>query len=124
MDCVTPYWFQMGAVMATAVLGCEPTGSDNASGKRQNCLFRVTSNYPFAKLMEMYPQDACDKIFQATSDKILHFYNFMRALLRQETILSLVARFVAPCAFTPLDGAKSCTSRVYACETFIDIHGH
>ena len=26
----------------------------------------------------------------------------MRALLRQETILSLVARVVAPCAFTPL----------------------
>ena len=27
----------------------------------------------------------------------------MRALLRQATILSLVARVVAPCAFTPLD---------------------
>ena len=30
-----------------------------------------------------------DKIFQATSDKIWNFYDFMRALLRQATILSL-----------------------------------
>ena len=43
-----------------------------------------------------------------SSDKILHFYNFMRALLRQATILSLVARVVAPCAFTPL-GAHTLT---------------
>ena len=43
-----------------------------------------------------------DKIFQATSDKILIFYNFMRAFLRQATILSFVARVAAPCAFTPL----------------------
>ena len=48
-----------------------------------------------------------DKIFQATSDKILIFYNFMRALLRQTTILSLVAHVVAPCAFTPLGTAAN-----------------
>ena len=35
---------------------------------------------------------------QATNN----FYNFMRAFLRQETILSLGARVVAPCAFTPI----------------------
>ena len=56
---------------------------------------RVASNYPFAKLMEIAESVPTGR------DKILNFYNFMRALLRQATILSLVARVVAPCAFTP-----------------------
>ena len=53
-------------------LGCERTGSDNACA-------RVASNYPFAKLMEMVESVPTGRV-SATSDKILSFYNFTRAL--------------------------------------------
>ena len=48
------------------------TGSDNA------CV-RVASNYPFAKLMEIAESVPTGRV-RATSDKILNFYNFTRAL--------------------------------------------
>ena len=88
--------------------GCERTGSDNASDKRQNCHLSCRVKLSFRKIngnrrkCTHRTRATSDKIFQATTDKILYFYNFMRALLRQATILSLVARVVAPCAFTPL----------------------
>ena len=77
------------------VFGCECTGSD----KRQIVACRVASKYPFAKVMEIAESVPTGLERQATSDKILNFYNFMCALLRQATILSLVARVVALCAF-------------------------
>ena len=81
------------------------TGSDNASDKRQNCRLLCRVKLSFRKIngdrrkCTHRTRATSDKIFQVTSDKILNFYNFMRALLRQATILSLVA----PCAFTPLE---------------------
>ena len=40
---------------------------------------RVASNYPFAKLMEFAKSVPTGRV-RATSDKILNFYNFTRAL--------------------------------------------
>ena len=57
------------------IIGCERTLSDNA------CV-RVVSNYPFAKLMEIAESVPTGRVLatKATSDKILNFYNFTRAL--------------------------------------------
>ena len=54
------------------MLGRERTGSDNA------CV-RVASKYPLAKLMEIAESVHTGRV-RATSDKILIFYNFTRAL--------------------------------------------
>ena len=68
--------------------GCERTGSD----KRQNCRLSCRVKLSFRKIngnRRKWTHRTCatiDNNFQATSDKILNFYNFMRALLRQATI--------------------------------------
>ena len=54
---------------------------------------RVASKLSFRKINGN--RRKCAHRTRATSGKILNFYNFMRALLRQATILSLVARVVA-----------------------------
>ena len=63
---------QSGGKFANHALGCERTGSDNACA-------RVASNYSFAKLMEIAESVPTGRV-RATSDKILNFYNFTRAL--------------------------------------------
>ena len=45
----------------------------------QGATTRVASNYPFAKLMEIAESVPTGRV-RATSDNILNFYNFMRAL--------------------------------------------
>ena len=60
----------------------EPKGVNAQGATSDNFVARVKLS--FRKILNFY-----------FSDKILNFYNFMRALLRQATILSLVA----PCAF-------------------------
>ena len=69
------------------LLGCVRTRSDNASDKRQNCRFSCRVKLSFRKINGN--RRKCAHRTCATSDKILNFYNFMRALLRQATVLSL-----------------------------------
>ena len=111
MDCFfSSKLFVYQGLLPHKVLGCERTGSDNASDKRQNCRLSCRVKLSLRKIngnrrkCTHRTRATSDKIFQTTSDKILNFYNFMRALLRQATILSLVTRVVAPCEFTPLEG--------------------
>ena len=71
------------------LLGCERTGSDNTSDKRQNWRLSCHVKLSFRKIngnrrkCAHMTRATSDKLFQATNDKILNFYNFMHALLRQ-----------------------------------------
>ena len=51
----------------------------NAQEATTRACARVASNYPFAKLMEIAESVPTGRV-RATSDKILNFYNFTRAL--------------------------------------------
>ena len=75
---------------------------------------RVASNYPFAKLMEIAESVPTERT-RATSDKILNFYNFMRALLRQFCHLSLACR--VKLSFRKINGnRRKCAQRTRACD--------
>ena len=54
----------------------------NAQGATTRSCARVASNYPFAKLMEIAESVPTGRVraTNATSDKMLNFYNFTRAL--------------------------------------------
>ena len=76
-------------VTIKSVFGCERTGSDNSSDKIVACRVKLS----FRKINGNHRK--CAHRTRATSDnfssdKILNFYNFMRALLQQATILLLV----------------------------------
>ena len=98
-------------------LGCERTGSDNAGDNRQNCRLSCRVKLSFRKINGNHrkcthrTRATSDKIFQATSDKILNFYNFMRALLRQNCRLSCRVKL----SFRKINGNhRKCTHRTRA----------